>query len=305
MRTERSVKVLVVIAILFGAGCFQIAVAQDEDQSKAIKAEEFVKTRPPAKRPSANAKYRPASKATVGSTVAAAPPAGMVFAQLGVTIWRFRPATSGDKTKELVEEAGGAEPTQWALERVEEGTLLAPGQRVRLSLESLSRDGYLYVIDREQYADGTMGDAHLIFPTKRTSGDNRVKAGRLIYIPAPPNYFRIKPSQSAKGQQVAEVLTVLVSPEPLVDPSLLSTKSITLPREQVEGWEKKWAAEATRFEMDGGAGQTMTEKEQAAGADNSQELTQDDPVPQTIYRITIKPETPLVVTVQLKFAKAN
>ena len=305
MKIKRSIKAVVLVATLFlAAGSFQTAAAQDEDQSKAIKAEEFVKSRPPAKRPAVNARYKPAGKSST-NPIAAAPPAGMVFAKMGVTTWRFRPATIADKTKELVEEAGGGEPTQWALERVEEGTPLVPGQRVRLSLESLSRDGYLYVIDREQYADGTLGEAHLIFPTKRTRDeDKRVKAGRLIYIPAPPNYFRIKPSQSAKVH-VAEVLTILVSPEPLVDPSLLTNKSIVLPREQVEGWEKQWGTEPTRFEMDGGAGQTMTEKEQMAGADSSQELTQDDPVPQTIYRVTIKPETPLLVTVLLKFGKAT
>ena len=148
MGTKRSIKTLVVIAVVFlGAGSPQIVAAQDEDQSKAIKAEEFVKSRPAAKRPAAKARYKPASKSST-SPIAAAPPAGMVFAQMGVTTWRFRPATVGDKTKELVEEAGGAEPTQWALERVEEGTPLVPGQRVRLSLESLSRDGYMYVIDR-------------------------------------------------------------------------------------------------------------------------------------------------------------
>jgi hypothetical protein len=43
-----------------------------------------------------------------------------VFAQVGVTLWRFRPSTSGDKTKELVEEEEGSERTEWSLERMEE-----------------------------------------------------------------------------------------------------------------------------------------------------------------------------------------
>ena len=42
-------------------------------------------------------------------------------------------------------------------------------------------DGYLYVINREQYADGTFGRARLIFPTLLTyNGNNRVKPGQPI-----------------------------------------------------------------------------------------------------------------------------
>lgn len=60
-------------------------------------------------------------------------------------------------------------------------------------------------------------------------------------------------------------------------------------------------AYSTAFEMEGGAGQTMTDEEQAAETDGSKLLTQDDPVPQTIYRAAVKPGTPVLVTVPLKF----
>ena len=184
---------------------------------------------------------------------------------------------------------------------MEEGTPLAPGQKVRLSIESLSRDGYLYVINREEYADGSVGDARLIFPTKRTpEGANKVKAGKMVYIPGPPRYFRIKPSSSPKGH-VAEVLTVLVSSKPLIDPSKLSATAITLPNEQVEAWEKQWATQPTKFELEGGAGRVMTEKEQSAASADAASLSQDDPVPQTIYRLAIKPEDALVIRLPLKF----
>ena len=50
---------------------------------------------------------------------------------------------------------------------------------------ALSDRAYLYVIDREQYADGTQGEPYLIFPTTRTrGGDNSVKAGRVMEIPS-------------------------------------------------------------------------------------------------------------------------
>jgi hypothetical protein len=225
----------------------------------------------------------------------------MIFAQLGVTTWRFRPTTSLDNTKELIEEEGQTTPSQWTLERVEEGTPLSLDQRVRLSVESLSRDGFLYVINREEFTDGTMGDARLIFPTRRNGPDgNKVKAGRLIYIPSPPRYFRIKPSQTTKAQS-AEVLMILVSPQPLIDSSELSTTAITLPEDKIRSWQK-WNTGYTKFEMAGGAGQIMTEREQAA-ANDSAELTQNDPLPQTIYRVALKPENPLFVTMRLRFGR--
>lgn len=280
-------------------GPFGTVLAQDEEGSKGIKAEEFIlnRTKPAGRRTTASKK--PTYK-TSQVLSAAVPPAGKQFAHVGVTIWRFRPSTAGDKTKELIEEDGESQPRQWSLERIEEGTLLTPGQKVRLSIESLSRDGYLYVINREEYADGSLGDARLIFPTKRTDGANRVKAGKMIYIPAPPRYFRIKPSDSSKGH-VAEVLTVLVSSKPLIDSSQLSNTAITLSREQVEVWEKQWATQPTKFEMEGGAGQPMTEKEQSAASGNGEAFTQDDPSPQTIYRLAIKPADALVIRLPLRF----
>ena len=298
MRTSNfRTRILALIAATFCLGLAEAVRAQDEDESKSIKAEVFIKNRPAAnKRPVA--RYKPAAKSTAASDSAA--PSGADFVQVGITFWRFRPATSGDKTKELVEDESG--PTEWTLERIEEGTPLLPGQRVRLSIESLTRSGYLYVIDREQYADGTLGDPSLIFPTQKSRDDNYVKAGRLIYIPSATGKFRIKPSEGPKVH-VGEIVTMLISAEPLIDPAQLGAKAIKLPRRQVENWEQQWGVRATRFEMDGGAGQAMTEKEQSAGTNHGSELTQDDPVPQTVYRMAIKPSSTVLLSVPLKFRR--
>src|ERR1044072_2842906 len=168
--------VAIFVGLLFAVA--HPAAAQDEDNSKAIKAEVFIKDRKAAARRQ-TARYRPAVK-TSADVAAAVPPPGVTFAQVGVTFWRFRRSTATDKTKELVEDEDG--PVEWTLERIEEGTPLAPGQRVRLSIESLSRAGYLYVIDREQYADGSLGEPVLIFPPQKTHHANYVKPVRRIYI---------------------------------------------------------------------------------------------------------------------------
>jgi hypothetical protein len=285
---------------IFCAAGLQPVLAQGAQQ-KAIRAEEFIADRPPARTTPRKKVAKATSLYKASNLAAIVPPKGTVFAQVGVTAWRFRPATARDKTKELIEEEGTPAGTEWTLERIADGTSLQSGQRVRLAIESLSRSGYLYVIDREQYADGSYGDARLVFPTKRTrDGNNEVKAGQLIYIPAPPRYFRVQPGQTAKVL-VAETLTVLVSPQPLIDTTQLGDKALLLPREQVEGWEKQWGMQPTKFELAGGAGRTMTDKEQTAGNDSSQELNQEDPAPQTIFRVAIKPESPLLITVKLPY----
>jgi hypothetical protein len=294
----RKLLVALFVGLSFAAG--HAAAAQDEDTSKAIKAEVFIKDRPakPATRRT-TVRYRPAVKIATDPN-ADVPPRGMSFAQVGVTFWRFRRSTATDKTKELVEDEDGS--VEWTLERIEEGTPLAPGQRVRLSIESLTRTGYLYVIDREQYADGTLGEPMLIFPTQKTRDMNYVKPGRLVYLPSASGKFRIKPSDGPK-QHVGELITVIVSSEPLIDPEQLGPRSIKLPRQKVEAWEKQWGVATTRFEMTDGAGTIMTEKEQAAGANTAAEMTQDDPAPQTVYRLAIKPENPILFSVPMKFRR--
>jgi hypothetical protein len=303
MRIKAFLKIFLLVIVIACPGALTLARAQDEETSKAIKAEVFLENRqadPSPKRAAVSKK--PIYKTSPANNLASPPP-GKVFAQVGLTIWRFRPATAADKTKELVEEED-APATQWSLERISQGTLLAPGQKVRLGIESLSRDGYLYVIDREQYADGSFGDARLIFPGARTpEGGNRVKAGRIIYIPAAPRYFRIRPSQTSKGH-VAEVLTIMVSSKPLFEAGQLATSPLIVQPAQLTAWEKQWAAKPIVFEMEGGVGQPMTEKEQAAGLGKA-ELTQAEPVPQNIYRLSVKPEDTLLFSVPLRFTPSK
>src|SRR5437879_3864013 len=245
---------LALIVLFLGLACPSAAMAQDEDESKAIKAEVFIKERPaPAKR--TPARYKPVSKSTSN---AATPPPGTTFAQMGVTFWRLRKSTVADKTKELIEDEEGTE-VNWTPERIEQDTPLYPGQKVRLGIESLSRAGYLYVIDRAQYADGTLGEPLLIFPTLKTNDLNRVKAGRLIYIPSATGKFTITPSDTTKNH-VGELVTIIVAAQPLVPSDQRASKAIRLRRQQVESWGKQWGATAARLDMDGGVGQAMTEE---------------------------------------------
>jgi len=81
----------------------------------------------------------------------------------------------------------------------------------------------------------------------------KVKAGRVIEIPAQddgPPYFTLKRSKSS---QVAEVLSVLVTPTPL-EGIEITDKAQKLPGAQVASWEKQWNTQVGWLEMENGAG---------------------------------------------------
>jgi hypothetical protein len=223
--------------------------------------------------------------------------------QLGLTIWRLRPSSTVESGARIIVHDDG-ETEEWIPERIESNTPLRMGERIRFSFES-PQAGYLYVIDREQFAGGAMSDPHLIFPTTRTrGGDNRVAPGQIIEIPAQNdrrNYFTLRRSRL---DQTGELLTVIVAPQP-IEGITISDKPLALSSQQVAQWENQWSALTEKFEMAGGSGKTWTQVEQEAGANATRQLTQDDPGPQTIYRVASKPGAPLLVNIGLRYSRAQ
>ncbi len=223
---------------------------------------------------------------------------------VGVTLWRLRPSKISDTGERILVQAG-SESVDWIPERVEADTKLTAGTRVRLSVEA-ARAGYLYVIDREQYADGSLGEPYLIFPTKRTNdGNNEVKAGRIVEIPTQddrPPFFTLKPS---RPDQVSEMISVVVSPTPL-DGLEIGATAQKLSVQQVATWEKSWGGTVGRLEMQNGAGKTWTRQEKEAGANATRSLTQDEPAPQTLYyKPQAKSGQPVMVNIALRYGRAT
>jgi hypothetical protein len=216
---------------------------------------------------------------------------------VGVTVWRLQPASPADASRGVTVDSSPDE--KWLPHRVEVGAGVAEGTRVRLSVEA-SRRGYLYVIDREQYADGTLGEPTLIFPTLRIrDGNNEVRSGRVVELPDlgdRPPFFTMKRS---RGDHVGEVLTVLITPSP-ISGLQIGRAPIVLSKEQVQEWEKKWSAPTKRLELTGGAGRPYTKAEREAAESQTRLLTQEDPLPQTMYQVASKPEDALLVAVPLK-----
>ncbi|MCM3902063.1 MAG: DUF4384 domain-containing protein, partial [Pyrinomonadaceae bacterium] len=196
----------------------------------------------------------------------------------------------------------GPDSVAWLPERVSSGGKLFQGDRIRVSIEA-ARSGYLYVVDQEQYADGSKGEPYLIFPTTRTrDGDNAVKAGRVIEIPAQddgPPYFTLKRTQA---NHVGENLIVVVTPTP-IEGLAITDKAQRLSDETLSSWEKLWGAQTGRLEMENGDGKPWTRQEKEAGSDGTRSLNADEPAPQTIYyRPGASSTVPVLVKVEIQYA---
>lgn len=196
---------------------------------------------------------------------------------VGVTIWRLRPAGRADSGERIIVHDDNAK--EYVPERISQNTKLNAGDRVRISVEAAG-NGYLYVIDRELYADGTLGEPYLIFPTTRTlNGDNQVSVGKLAEIPAQedsPPFFTIRKS---RPDQVAEMVSVLVTPTPL-ESVQITDKAQKLTEAQVAKWEKSWSDSVGRLEMET-VGQTWTREEKDAAGTRA--LTASAPPPQMLF----------------------
>jgi hypothetical protein len=198
----------------------------------------------------------------------------------GVTVWK-------------VERAGDGGPVKEIAKRVAADTQFHEGDLLRLSIES-PRPGYLYVIDRDWFTDGSSGETRLIFPLH--GEDNRLEAGKLIDIPAPHVApFKAKPEPGQAG----EMLTIIVTDSPL---SLtLSNKELPISNAQLAEWTRMWSGMTERFEMVNGSGEARTVEEQQATG--SRQLTRDDPPPQTIYLLTPRSSDGLLFNLLLSYVK--
>jgi len=304
---------LTTLLVLLGVIAFSpAALAQTQnDSSRQIVLDRFNKARPPenvaggatangarrARRPNVAAmrpRYRRSSPlATLGKTNTE---------EIGVTVWRLRPGRPNDNGARLLV-LDGSKKEQWVAERIEATTPLNIGDRVRLTIES-PRPGYLYIIDREQYADGSLGEPMLIFPTLNTrGGDNRVEPGKLIDIPAQEDQYSYFTAQPAGGRsdQVAEVLTIILVQQPL--PLQIGAQPLRIAQSELATWEGLWGGVTERLDLVNGAGLTWTNEEKLAGAAKGRQLTQTGPPPQTVYRVARKAGSPLLVTVPLRYGR--
>ena len=215
---------------------------------------------------------------------------------VGFTIWKLAPDTTNESKGVGESQRNKPQTSQTEYARVGSETPLSVGEEIQISIESLSHKGYLYIIDREQYIDGTYSNPKVIFPIR--GANNYVVPGRQIST----GIFDILPPKLGK-KQIAEVFTVIVSPKPLIPGDQLQEGFLDIEPEKFNDWIKKWKVEVTVDEQEDGAGKLMTADE-SKGIGEGRILTQDDPLPQTVYQGNIKPGNPLLADVKVKFKSA-
>jgi hypothetical protein len=220
--------------------------------------------------------------------------------ELGVTFWRLRPLIEDeDDDAPTFSVILGEKRENWTAERVNSTTEFQIGDRVRFTIES-SRAGYLYIVNREFYTDGSTGDASLIFPTLRTrGGDNSVSAGTLIEVPGANDsvpYFTIKPQRK---DYAGEELVVIISPIKI--PGIeLEKRAQRITREKVEKWLEDWGARVDIYDAADGMGIAYTAEEAEAANSTSRALTQEEPLPQTLYKAKVRSDLPFIVPFQMQ-----
>ncbi|HEX9959794.1 MAG TPA: hypothetical protein VGB00_02605 [Pyrinomonadaceae bacterium] len=217
--------------------------------------------------------------------------------EIGFTVWKLR-RKQPNETSASVSAVENGIRVEYVPERMESETPLQLGDKVRITVES-PRDGYLYVVDTEQYTDKTFGKPYLIFPTGRTrGGNNRVSAGVLIDIPAQDDDVPFYVVNSKNPLYAGELLSIIITAEPL--PEIQTPPQARILEQALTAqWRENWELEAEVFEQEGGSGASWTPAEKEAGQVGGRALTQEDPAPQTVYRVYADKRKPVLVDLAL------
>ena len=287
-----------IFALLFGSVRPTVGGVQEEDEIRDLTRTSWATKRPHISTRTVDAKY----KITQRMPKAASVPSVTEDSEIGLTLWRLRPARTDDavEIKDLVQRTEGAAKEEWTPERVASDAAFEEGQMVRLSIESL-RTGFLSVINRAKYKDGSYSDPYLIFPTRQIyGGNNKVEAGRAIQIPGPDEEpFTLERGKSKGGDlQVSEELIILVTPQPLQSFLVAPADRQKLTAQSVENLITKYAGSYEVAEKIGGTGHAITIAEKRA-AKTDRRLSNEDPYPQTIYRLARKPSEAMLLKVEL------
>ena len=207
---------------------------------------------------------------------------------VGITIWRV-PLPANDDSKAV---------------RIKANTPISAGDQIFFTVEA-PRDGYLYVIDREQYDDGDFSAPDLIFPlTSIRNGNNHITAGVLVRIPDRNDkklYFDVT---SKKPKHIGEALTIIIKPDRIENLPARETIS-PLPEKDFKQWENEWgtSTDIERLNLVGGEDQKITAAEKESSNEGKRKLTYGDPLPQSVYRLVVKKGNPIFITLPLSLKK--
>ena len=290
--------------ILFCVAFAATAQSADDERTRDIWDTGFRAKRPLAAKPGLISSNRPITY----NPVAVAPPVRSSFptAQanapnqtVGITVWQLRvPETrDGESPRLLMQESPAGKQLEYVPHRIRLDQPLHVGDRVRVAIE-FPQEGFLYVVDRERYRDGSAGQPYLIFPVQNLNhGNNYVQPGRLIEIPSQADPVTALNVVRRDERHIGEELLILFSPERLSSVPV-SRPDSPLPAELVGNWERDWSVMTQRLDLAGDGG-VWTLAEKAAGAEQRL-LTQADPMPQSIFVAAAPPNRPFLLRLPLE-----
>jgi hypothetical protein len=200
----------------------------------------------------------------------------------------------------------------WTAERVNTDEQFRAGDRIRLAVESPIK-GYLYVLNSEIGADGTLGHPHMIFP-ESADQDNTVMPGMLVDIPDQREdlpYFIMNPK---KGDYAGEAIAIVISPVKLKIKTNsggkvedVDTLDEIIPYSEAEIYSRTDLTDRifskVESESSCGAKARQLEREKVDAKPcraTSRQLTREEPLPQTIYRVKAASGKPAVAMIELR-----
>ena len=221
---------------------------------------------------------------------------------LGMNLWRMRLADAASPVKvrglqHKVQDKTGTR--DWTPERVTLDDAIQEDELLRLSFESASV-GYLYVIDRDVYRNGTKSVPTLRFPTKQLrGGDNLVGPGEVIQIPNPkdrPSAFTV---ELTKRDQTGIQVTLILSPKPLPEIAV-PEKAVPLSEALVAKYEQQHGTGVQMVEDKSMTKLVATLAENAAASDPARPLGEKDPLPITLFHRAGHPGDAMLATALIK-----
>lgn len=293
-----------------------MVTAQDGQRSRSITSEDFVKERPAAK--AKTPKPKPLSYRSIRSDrnpIKRKPPtvkprpqkAKPVITEIGVTVWKLRPPAEGENGYFFSVDDGNDERVRWLAERVNPDAVFAPRDPLRFAVES-SVPGFLYVIGRETYSDGTFGTPYPIFPTE-PDDDNSVRPGMLFDFPDQREdvaYLRLNPK---KDNYTGEIMTIIIAAKPLTIIKLDKDGNVRDSDElrdlelgaQVELFTRTDTADRiySTAESKAACGVKARKLERDKKACGTNGLTREESLPQSIYQVKAAAGQPAVAFVKL------
>ena len=190
-------------------------------------------------------------------------------------------------------------------ERVDSEAQFSDGEKLRVSIEA-PFESYVYILNQERYANGTLSDPFLIYPGRSDIRVNkRAGPGRLVYLPEEPDYFEIFTLNPGGKKKSGEMFTIVLSSGLVAALPPLEGTEDTREIDQVlfNRLQHDLGGAVWKFKQIGGARRNITRVEKRAGPKGGELLDDVDPQPETIYHVARRADGIVLFQIAIKMAR--